>query len=122
MNTAPAPQVIATSGVSAILPVVCSRNWSARCEPLGCSTLTVLVRAVPGANNSARLGARISRERVARTRISSMICQVAPTFHVETLPDGRIIGLAEGAVEIEALPQRDHGFDKGFLHVIDAGA
>ena len=28
-----------------------------------------------------------SRDRVARSRISSMICQVAPTFHVETLPD-----------------------------------
>jgi hypothetical protein len=49
--------------------------------------MTELVRAVPAANSSSRLGARMSWLMLPRRRTSSITCQVAPTFHVPTQPE-----------------------------------
>ena len=48
---------------------------------------TLAVAVAVAVNTSARLPARMSRERVPRTRISSVTSQAAPTFQVVTVPE-----------------------------------
>ena len=81
-NTTPTETESAFSGRRFGFPVVVSRKVTVVRPVAG--SVSVLVRDVPDAYNSLRLGARMSRERVARKRMSGIGCHVAPSFHVVT--------------------------------------
>lgn len=57
------------------------------CTPPRAGSVRMPCASVVGPNSSETLGARMSRERVARKRRASIGAQVPPIFHVVTLSE-----------------------------------
>src|SRR5882757_1806779 len=86
-NTKPKPVVYALSGCSEVLPELTDFRKYVWPPPGAPGSKVLPVPTTPVLNNSPRLGARMSSDRVARKRMSLIGVHVAPAFQVVTEPE-----------------------------------